>query len=136
MGQFEEQYNDTLRSMELTLVRQYREFDELTDWQTLAAVNDLIRIYTAETRRRQPPVLKQEGLTQLVHERLAETCAGWLGRAPLIDEFGGVATLDENALAVSEVIACLKRIRKSIEMWKKEGGNRGYFEFIDPFLPE
>lgn len=135
MGQFEETYNDTLRSMELTLVRQYRQFDNLTDWETVTAVNGLIRSYTAESRRRAAPQLKQDALTQHVYDRLHTTCAGWLGRAPLIDESGQVIQLEANTLTVNEVIACLKRIRRSIEMWKKEGGNRGYFEFIDGFLP-
>ncbi len=135
MGQFEEKYNDTLRSMELTLVQQYRLMENLTDWEVKTAVNNLIRHYTAETRRRQPPQLNQDALTQLVFDRLRTTCEGWLGREALMDEQGGVATLSDNALKGDEVIACLKRIRRSIEMWQKEGGRRGYFEFIDQFLP-
>lgn len=135
MGQFEEKYNDTLRSMELTLVQQYRLMENLTDWEVKTAVNNLIRHYTAETRRRQPPQLNQDALTQLVFDRLRTTCEGWLGREVLMDEQGGVATLSDNALKGDEVIACLKRIRRSIEMWQKEGGRRGYFEFIDQFLP-
>lgn len=135
MGQFEEKYNDTLRSMELTLVQQYRLMENLTDWEVKTAVNNLIRHYTAEARRRQPPQLNQDALTQLVFDRLRTTCAGWLGREALMDEHGGVATLSDNALKGDEVIACLKRIRRSIEMWQKEGGRRGYFEFIDQFLP-
>ncbi len=135
MGQFEEQYNDTLRSMELTLVQQYRQMENLTDWEVRTAVNNLIRYYTAETRRRQPPQLKQDALPQLVFDRLRYTCEGWLGREALIDEQGGVTTLTENALKANEVVACLKRIRRSLDMWQKEGGRRGYFEFIDQFLP-
>lgn len=134
MSEFETQYNDPLRSLELTLVQQYRQFKALTDWQTLSAVNDLIRVYTAEQRRRQPPQLRQDGMTQHVFDQLAHTSAGWLGREPLVDEQGTVTTLGEQALSVSELIACLKRVRKSIEMWKKEGGNRGYFEFVDRFF--
>ncbi len=135
MGQFEEKYNDTLRSMELTLVRQYRQMENLVDWEVKTAVNNLIRHYTAEARRRQPPNLTQDALTQLVFDRLRTTCEGWLGREAIVDESGGVVTLSEHALKVDEVIACLKRIRRSIDMWQKEGGRRGYFEFIDQFLP-
>ncbi|GAB4274994.1 MAG: hypothetical protein Kow0080_23890 [Candidatus Promineifilaceae bacterium] len=43
---------------------------------------------------------------------------------------------ETTALTVSEIIACLKRIQRSIEMWQKEGGRRGYFEFINQFLPK
>lgn len=135
MGEFEETYNDTLRSMELTLVRQYRQLAQLTDWEVKTAVNNLIRLYSHETHRRQPPQLRQDPATQLVYGRLRQTCEGWLGRAPLVDEVGNVTTLTQNALSVDEVIACLKRIRRSIEQWQKEGGRRGYFEFINEFFP-
>ena len=136
MGEFEEKYNDTLRSMELTLVRPYRQLENLTDWETERAVNGLIRTYAAEQRGRKPPNLRLNALTQSVYDQLHVTCEGWLGRQPLLDEYGNAATLDENALKVSEVVACLKRVRKSIQMWQKEAGRRGYFAFIDQFLPE
>lgn len=136
MGDFEDKYNDTLRSMELTLVRPYRQLDNLTDWETGNAVNGMIRTYTAEQRRRKQPNLRLNALTQRIYDDLHTICEGWLGRKPLIDEHGNTVTLTDNALDVSEIIACLKRIRKSIDLWQKEGGRRGYFEFIDQFLPE
>lgn len=136
MGEFEDKYNDVLRSMELTLVRPYRQLENLTDWETEAAVNGLIRVYTAEQRGRKLPNLRLNALTQNIYDQLRATCEGWLGRQPLLDEYGNAATLDENALEVSEIIACLKRIRKSIQLWNKEAGRRGYFDFIDQFLPE
>jgi type I restriction enzyme, R subunit len=38
-------------------------------------------------------------------------------------------------ITLAEIIACLKRVRKSIELWRKEGGRRGYYDFVSPFLP-
>jgi hypothetical protein len=32
-------------------------------------------------------------------------------------------------------VLCLKRIRKSIQLWRREGGRRGYFEVVGQFLP-
>ena len=37
-------------------------------------------------------------------------------------------------ITVEEIIACLKRIRKSVEGWYKRGGRRGYYEFIQQFV--
>lgn len=136
MGTFEEQYNDPLRSMEIAIVRHYRTNEALLDWLTLTAVNGLIRTYTAEQRRRQPPKLVLDPIAQPVYTDLKIATDGWLGRGPLIDETGQIAEAGERQLALAEIIACLKRIRRSIEMWQKEGGRRGYFEFIDAFLPE
>ena len=64
MGTFEEKYNDTLRSMEIALVKTYRADEEMTDWETLTAVNGLIRTYTAEQKRRNSPVLNLKPLAQ------------------------------------------------------------------------
>lgn len=136
MGQFEEQYNDVLRSMELALVRVYRQDDEMVDWLALTAVNGLIRTYTAEQRGRSTPNLTLKPPAQQAYTGLKIVCDGWLGRGPVIDEAGQMAEVGEQALTPDELIACLKRIRRSIEMWQKEGGRRGYFEFIDQFLPE
>lgn len=136
MGTFEEKYNDTLRSIELAIVRVYREEDNLVDFQTLTAVNGLIRVYTAKVRNRNAPVLKLDHLSQKVFNDVKLACDGWLGQAPVFDETGQMAEVKENALRVSEIIDCLKRIRKSIQMWQKEGGRTGYYEFIDQFLPD
>lgn len=135
MGTFEEKYNDTLRSIELAIVRVYREVD-LVDFKTLTAVNNLIRWYTAVSRRRTPPSFKMDDLTQRVFDEVKLACDGWLGQTPVFDEAGQMGDVKENALQLSEIIQCLKRIRKSIEMWTKEGGRTGYYQFIDQFLPD
>ncbi|MCP5100621.1 MAG: hypothetical protein GY943_34155 [Chloroflexi bacterium] len=136
MGAFEEKYNDTLRHMELSLVRVYRKHDELMDWQVLTAVNALLRTYTAEQRKRQPPAIDVFPPADEAHAELKIVCEGWLGRGPLVDEVGQLTEAGNKALKVSEIVACLKRIRKSNEMWQKEGGRRGYYKFIDQFLPD
>jgi hypothetical protein len=38
------------------------------------------------------------------------------------------------SISVEELIACLKRIRKSVEMWNKQSGRKGYLQYIDQFL--
>ena len=135
MGNFEDQYNDPLRSMEIALVKTYRHDETMTDWETLNALNGLLRTYTAEQRRRTAPALNLKSLAQQSFDALKLTCDGWLGRAPLVDEFGQIVELKDNTLTLTEVIDCIKRIRKSVEMWQKEGGKRGYFNFVDQFLP-
>ncbi|MCX7668798.1 MAG: hypothetical protein N2439_01835, partial [Anaerolineae bacterium] len=32
------------------------------------------------------------------------------------------------------IIACLKRIRKSVQRWNREGGRQGYLTFISRFI--
>jgi hypothetical protein len=35
---------------------------------------------------------------------------------------------------IDEIIACLKRIRKSINRWNKVGGRQGYLIFVSDFI--
>jgi hypothetical protein len=35
---------------------------------------------------------------------------------------------------VDVIIACLKRIRKSVEKWNKQGGRQGYLTFVEQFV--
>jgi hypothetical protein len=137
MRTFEERYQDVLQNLELALVQVYREHEAMTDWEALNAINGLIRSYTAEERKRPSPQLNLSLLAQEAYYSVEAMCELRLGRAHLTDKEGNPfrpgAAMPPKSL--SEIIACLKRIRKSIELWQKEGGRRGYFEFVNGFLP-
>lgn len=135
MGKIEDDYMDVLHNIETALVLVYREEEEMTDWETLTAVKGLIRTYNAEERGRKAPNLRLRPLAQLAYDRVRTMCEWRLGRHNLTDESGEEVKLPMEHLTVSEILACLKRIRRSIEMWQKQGGRRGYFEFVDGFLP-
>ena len=61
-------------------------------------------------------------------------CEFDLGRQSLemLDGDGEDLTMTSpSAKSIDEIVACLKRIRKSIDMWTRECGRRGYCDFID-----
>jgi len=35
---------------------------------------------------------------------------------------------------LDEIIACLQRILRSIELWQRERGQRGYYDFVSQFV--
>ena len=135
MEKFEEKYQDVLHNIETALVQVYREQDEMTDWEALTAVNGLIRTYTAEQRGRKTPNLKLDDLTQETFDNVQFMCEWRLGRTHLENEAGQAIDTGMEPKTVSEIIACLKRVRKSIQRWQKEGGRRGYFNFVSQFIP-
>ena len=135
MGDFEEQYQDVLQSIEFALVQVYRDHDEMTDWEAEQAINGLIRTYTAEERGRSEPNLRLQPLAEEAYERVMVMCEWRLGRTQLLDDAGKEVNLPVESITVSEILDCLKRIRRSIQMWRKEGGRRGYFDFVGGFLP-
>jgi len=112
----------------------------MTDYDALQAINALIRIYQAEERDRQPPALRLLPAQEAALESVQGMCELRLGRAQLrkrTEETEETAEFPPMIppVTLAEIIACLKRVRKSIELWQKEGGRRGYYDFVSPFLP-
>ena len=134
MAKLEEEFEDVLQNLELALVQVYRVHDEMTDWEAETAVASLIRTYTAEERGRKPPNLRLKPLEQEAYDNVQAMCELRLGRSQLRDDSGEELGLLGEPIAVSDLVLCLKRIRKSIQLWRKEGGRRGYFEFVEHFL--
>jgi hypothetical protein len=61
-------------------------------------------------------------------------CEWRLGREDIDKKERHLQTKKAKPISVEEIIACLKRIRKSVETWNKQGGRKGYLQYIDRFL--
>jgi hypothetical protein len=127
---FEEEYQDVLQNIEFAIVNVYRPRAELTDYDVETVLSELIRGYQAEQRQREvtPPSLND--LRQQLYDGLKMMCDWRLGRAELSRESGQGDLPSPSPLTVDEIIACLKRIRKSVQKWSKQGGRQGYLKFI------
>lgn len=130
MGEFEEKYMDVLQNIEFGIVRVYRGHPELTDWDVLRAIEALIRTYQ-QKRDFEPPL---KPLQQEIYESVKAMCDWRLGEATFTDEKGNPAEVPIKPLERAEILACLKRIQRSIEHWNKQGGQKGYLEFIVQFV--
>jgi hypothetical protein len=131
---FEEKYLDVLQNIESGIVRIYRQHPELTDWDTMDAVEALIRHYTAEARNRAQPTAHVSEPSQLVFDSVKAVCEWRLGREHLLNQDDRPLDLDLEPKTVDEIIACLKRIRRSVQFWQKKGGRQGYLTFISEFV--
>ena len=132
---FEKRYEDVLQNIECAIVQVYRDHPEMTDWEALAAVEALLRKYRAEARGRQakPPSLNPPA--DEVYEFVEALCEWRLGRkTPFADKEGTPLNLPVEPITLDELIACLKRVRKSINLWTREGGRRGYLTFVSQFI--
>jgi len=130
----EERYEDVLQNIEFGIIRMYRDHPEMTDWNALNAVEALIRRYQAEAKGRQARLPSMTPLTQQVYESARAMCEMRLGRGAFLDEGNRPVELSTRPLSLDEIIACLKRIRKSINLWTREGGRQGYLTYVDQFF--
>jgi lysyl-tRNA synthetase class II len=130
----EEEYMDVLQNIEFGIVNVYRQHPDLTDWDTLDAIEALIHHYTAEARGRSRPPARLSELPQLVFDFAGDMCEWRLGRTQPFTQDDQPVELEMEPKTVPEIIACLKRIRKSIRNWTKRGGRQGYLNFISEYI--
>ena len=127
----EEDYGDVLQNIEFAIVTVYRENRELIDYDVADALEALIRMYRSEQSGREPSPARLAEKPQQVFEATKEMCEFRLGRADLDAE---EKAPDPQPISVSDLIDCLKRIEKSVRRWTKQGGRRGYLDFVSQYV--
>jgi hypothetical protein len=133
MSDFDDKYLDVLQNIEFALMQAYRAHAEMTDWEAREAVKALMRVYKAEASKSIAPILRLNLLGQEAFESVKMVCDWRLGKATVMPE-DGKPSIEMKMQTLDEVIACLQRILRSIQMWEKEGGRRGYFNFVSQFV--
>lgn len=115
---FDEQYLDVLQNIEVGIIQVYRKQPDLTDYNVEKAINALMCVYQAQVTGHAAPRLRLREIEQDVFNAVKVMCDWRLGKAAL----------------EPVIVACLKRIRKSVVFWSKQGGRQGYLEYIAQFL--
>jgi hypothetical protein len=138
---FEQQYADVLQNLEFAIVSVYRREPGLLDYDVDAALEALIARYNAERQQRAPRSIQLSERREQVYNALTKVCEWRLGRTSLEVEEGRVAAVSSGEtdsspppLSLEEMVACLKRIRKSVKRWNKQGGRQGYLTFVQQYV--
>jgi hypothetical protein len=134
LPEFIEEHLDVLQNIEFALVGVYDKNPGLTDTGTMYAIETLIKVYTGEMRGREVALPQFKPEEQEAYNAARAMCEWRLGRASMEGEKGGKKEMDTAPLTMEEIIACLKRILKSVNTWYKRGGRRGYYEFVRQYL--
>lgn len=127
---FTSEYEDVLQNIEYSIIQIHRQVT-LFDSTVMEALEALITNFKQIDQGREPqlPKLSDKGL--LVFEAVRETCVLRMGEAP-----PGTEPLPEDFRICSceEIIACLKRVLKSVNKWNRNYGRQGYLNFIGQYL--
>ena len=126
----EEQYAEVLHEIESGIVEVFDNKPKLTDREVLNAIDCLLVLYELEKRNRKGVSRIPSGRSRLVYESCKGTCEYQLGR----DFSGDSGIAVPPNMTVSEIYQCLKRLRKSIRLWHKEGGPQGYLSYVRGFI--
>ncbi|MFQ5611052.1 MAG: hypothetical protein ACE5H9_02865 [Anaerolineae bacterium] len=130
----EEEFMDVLQNIEFSIINVYRAHPEMTDSEAEFGLAAVLRQYQAESRGRTPTSRALPGLSQEVFEGVKAMCDWRLGRNTILTGDDEPFTEGPPPIALADMIACLKRIRKSIKFWSKEGGRRGYLDYVSRFI--
>jgi Lon protease-like protein len=132
----EYEYMDVLQNIVFAVMEIYGEDPDLLDHEVLDAYAALIRIYTLEERGDGTRAVTLSGRSRRVFEAVRGMCEWRMGRgAPgpdLADSGDGPLT----PVPLSDILRCLKRLRKSVETWTDVGGRRGYLTYVSGFFGE
>jgi hypothetical protein len=132
----EEEYADVLQNIESAIVTVFAGNPKLTDRDVLAAVSSLIKGYARAKAGRVVQSPGPPGRARVVYEQCRHVCEWRLGRQTLNEGEPREDDPRPGELSVSEILLCLKRLRKSIRLWHSRGGPRGYLEYVRQFLDD
>ena len=131
----EKDHLDVLQNIEFAIVSVHQQQPALVDFDVDAALSALIAHYQAQScsaARRGQPSLNERA--QQVYEMVETMCDWRLGDETLLSADMRSRGPRPEPVSVDVIVACLKRIRKSVEKWNKQGGRQGYLTFIERFV--
>ena len=128
-------YADSLLHLENAIYQIAYPRTDISDGQIELALERLIRHYQTEADGREPRPTRLGAGSQQVFAVTMVTAELLLGHAEAtIAETGETPAIGNESINHAELIACLKRIRKSVRFWSRQGGRRGYVSYIHDFL--
>jgi len=128
---FEDKDLDVLQNIEFAIVSVSRERSGLSDYNVMRALDALIGLYRAESRGHTQKPIALEDLDLAVFERVKAMCESRMGRAEQLDMAQLPPAIEKN---LDDVLACLRKIRKSVDKWNKRGGPEGYLSFVSQYV--
>ena len=133
----EEEFSDVLFDIESTIVEIYSNNLNLVDRQVLLAIDTLYRFYERNKKNKDGFFPVPTGLAGNIYNQVLHVCESWLGRASYNDADDCNHEVQKRCkLTITEVMRCLKRLRKSMKIWHKQGGNQAYLNYVNEFVSQ
>lgn len=125
-----EEYMDIFQNIESAVISIYREEPETTNYDVDKVYNSLMLQYKRGGVADEEPPANFSPIQANLYRRVRRMCEMRLGR----EEEQPFAEIIE-PVEVDIMVACLRRLRKSVRHWTEMGGRQGYLEFVDEYIP-
>ncbi len=127
----EETHLSVLENLEFAITSVDRERDDVSDYTVMEALDAAILVYREEFRGHVPKHISLDGAELQIFEAVKAMCEWRIGRA---EGPFRLPVLSEEPTSVEDILACLRKIRKSVDFWHKQGGRRGCLEFVSQYV--
>ena len=124
-----DEFEDVLKKIEHAVVEHWKQHDEMNNYNVMRAYEIATAHYHAIARGQTPKPESLKGLDASLYQAVHAACEARLNQ-PIQD-----SDSQSRFLTMEDLVACLRRLRKSVERWTKEGGRQGYLQFVAQFLP-
>jgi hypothetical protein len=131
----EHEYPDVLENIKFVIVDIYRQHGTLLDYDVEEALDALIADYRAESQQHTARPHRFTERPASVYREVQRVCEWRLGRNSLPVTTGSGPGAELQALPLDVILACLKRLKKSVQRWNSVGGRQGYLQYINQFIP-
>ena len=121
-------YQDVLQNIEAAVVVVWKQNPTMSNYVAMAAYDAAIKYYRALDDQQTPKPVNLTGLDAKVFEVVKEMCEWRTGRSP------GSALGEVTPLPLEDMVACLRKLRKSVDFWTKRGGRQGYMQYIEQYV--
>jgi hypothetical protein len=102
----------------------------MTNYTVMRDYDTAIAEYSALARQQIAKPTNLTGLDATLFKAVRESCEWRIGHAASPDSDEKITPLP-----VEDLVACLKKLRKSVDFWTRERSRNGYLEYIQDFLP-
>ena len=123
-----EDYQDVLQNIESAVVQVWKQNPAMTNYVVMAAYDAAINYYRALASQQTPKPVNLTGLDAKVFSGVKEMCEWRSGRAP------GPVPGELAPIPLEDLVACLRKLRKSVDFWTKQGGRQGYMKYIEQYV--
>jgi hypothetical protein len=124
-----DEFEDVLKQVELAVIGHWDKYPDLNNYNVAMAYEAAITYYKAVASGQTAKPHNLRGLDASGFEKIQAACEARLNH-PINDREAKSALLTPE-----DLVACLRRLRKSVEFWTKQSGRQGYLEHVAQFLP-
>ncbi len=117
---------DVLQNIEACVAQVWRKHPEMTNYAVARAYDAAIAHYRMVERSQTPKPPNVTGVD-------AEIFAGVQAACDM--RLAGLPAEDMPPICAEDLLACLRKLRKSVDLWTEQGGRQGYLKLIEKFVP-